>query len=92
MHIKRVNFLRNVTEKAGLFAEPLPGVPFVEICGDDRLLIENHDCILGYTDSEIHVRVSFGLIMVRGNKLEIFCVKKDQLVVQGKICEVILKR
>lgn len=82
--------LRALTEKAGLTAEALPGVPLLELNGDDRVLVENHRCVVGYTESEILIRVSFGLIQIAGDCLTLSCVKKELLLIQGNVHSITL--
>lgn len=90
--MNRSNMLRNITEKAGLQAEALPGVSLLELSGDDRILVENHRCVVGYTDSEVLIRVSFGLIQITGQGLLLSCAKKEQLIIHGNIaCITLIK-
>ena len=83
--MKQGKILRSVTEKIGLQVETAPGVLLVELSGDDRILVENHKCVVGYTDCEIQIRVSFGLVQITGEKLELSCINKEQLVIRGSI-------
>ena len=86
------NILRGITERVGLYGEPLPGVPLLELSGDDRILIENHRCVNSYSPDDIAIRVSFGCIHIRGRALVLACVGKDQLVVHGKVDSIVLER
>lgn len=90
--MKRGKILRTITEKAGLHSEALPGVPLVELNGDDRVLVENHKCVVGYKDREILVRVCYGLLRFSGNGLVLACAKKGQLIIHGKIDSITLHR
>ena len=90
--MSRRNTLRKITEKAALHAEALPGVPLVEISGDDRILIENHICVAGYRESEIHIRFSYGMLCICGEDLVLACAKKEQLIIHGRICSVTMHR
>lgn len=71
---------------------PLPGSPLVEICGQNRLLIENHRGIAGYGHSEIMVNVCYGRIIVCGENLKLRNMSKEKLVITGSICAVRLQR
>ena len=90
--MRKGNVLRGVTEWVGLYGEPLPGGPLVELSGDDRVLIENHKCVNSYSPEEISVRVSFGCIRLCGRALVLACVGKDQLVVHGKVDSITVER
>lgn len=70
---------------ADLPCEAMPGVTLVELAGDERVLIENHRGILVYTNTEIHIRVSFGQLQVKGSCLRLAQMTKSQLVILGKI-------
>lgn len=84
--------LRLLTERVGLYGESLPGIPLLELSGDDRVLIENHICVSGYSQGEISVRVSYGCIRIVGRSLVLACVGKEQLVIHGKVDSVTVER
>ena len=90
--MKTGNMLRGLTERAGLYGEPLPGVPLLELSGDDRILIENHKCVNSYSPEEIAVRVSYGCVRIRGRALVLACVGKDHLVIHGKVDSIAVER
>lgn len=90
--MKRKSLVRNITDRAGLHGESLPGIPLVEICGDDRVLIENHLCVLGYNENEVMVRTCCGSIRISGDEMVLACLKREQLVIHGKIHSVTLLR
>lgn len=76
---------------AHLYGEPLPGIPLVEIWDQKRVLIENHQGIVGYGCEEILVKVRFGRICVCGENLKLAKMSKEKLVITGKICAVNLQ-
>ena len=82
------NILRSITEKVGLRGESIPGISFLEVSGNDRIFVENHICVAGYTDSEILIRVSFGLVKIIGDSLVLSCINKDHLLIRGEIFEI----
>jgi len=65
---------------------PLPGVSLIEICGQNRILIENHRGIIAYEVRQIQIKVSFGCIVVCGQNLKLRNMSKEKLVITGKIC------
>lgn len=62
-----------------------PGIPLVEICGNRRVLIENHKGITCYGGKEIFVKVKKGDIHVVGDGLFLCRMNKTKLVITGKI-------
>ena len=64
------------------------GVPLVEICGNSRVLIENHNGITCYGGSDIFVKVKKGDIHVVGDGLFLCRMNKTKLVITGKITSV----
>lgn len=66
------------------------GVPIVEICGTERVLIENHRGVAGYSCTEIKVKVTGGNILVSGENLCLRRMNKGSLIVCGRICAVTL--
>lgn len=70
---------------------PLPGLPLIEICGKNRMLIENHQGIVGYGSREIQIKVRYGRIVVCGENLKLKNMSKEKLVITGEICAVSLR-
>ena len=65
--------------------------PLVEIVGKKRVLIEHHKGICFYDHNKVCIRVSYGLIAVEGERLILSRMKKDQVVIHGRIDSVILQ-
>lgn len=78
-------------EQMDLMDEPIPGQPLVELCGNTRVLIEEHGGVMEYRPEMITVRVRFGSISIRGCGLEICRMRSKQLVIMGKIYGVFLE-
>lgn len=85
-------FAEKMAAAVDLAGEPLPGMPIVEIAGDNRVLIENHICITEYSSNRIRVQVKFGQIMIEGSTLVLSKMAREQLVVNGCIHSVHLLR
>lgn len=85
-------FLERLAEDAEISAEPLPGLPIVEIAGDQRVLIENHFGMKAYSREKIIVKVKFGCVCVCGCGLEILRMTREQLIIRGRIDTVTLHR
>ena len=82
---QRRSFIERMASIADLNTEPIPGMPLVEVVGQTRVLIENHNGVIQYGCNEICVKVSYGHIRICGVGLELCKMTKDQLVIMGTI-------
>ena len=57
----------------------------IEICGQSRVLIEHHRGVHSYGRCDISVRVSYGLVCISGESLQLRYLSKEKLVITGKI-------
>lgn len=85
-------WMQKLADCADLSAEPLPGVPIVEIAGDSRVLIEGHDGMTEYSRERICVKVRYGCVCVCGCGLELTRMSQAQLIISGRIDGVQIKR
>lgn len=60
----------------------------LELYGADRVLIEQHRGILGYSETEIDVGATFGVLRIRGKGLRLCCMSRSQVVISGRISAV----
>ena len=81
-----------LTQAADLQDEPVPGLPLVEIAGDERLLIEHHKGVTEYGREVIRVNVRFGQICICGSGMKLSRMTKGQLIISGRIESVKLIR
>lgn len=88
----RNNWIERLAAQMELAEEPLPGQPLVEICGERRLLIENHRGVNLYGSETIRVRVAFGEVVVQGRDLTFGRMTRTQLMICGNIDAVSLVR
>ena len=86
------HFIANIMEQTAFHSEAVPGHPIVEIAGECRVLIENHNGVSAYGKEKILVKVCFGFISVTGANLEILRMTKEQLIIRGTIHSVGLQR
>ena len=89
---RRRGFLERLAEGADLPGEAMPGQPLVELAGDRRVLIENHNGVTEYGRERISVRVRYGQLVVCGCGLELARMTKEQLVIIGRFDGVTLHR
>lgn len=82
---QRRSVWERIVSVADLGTELPPKLPLVELAGDRRVLIENHRGVSQYGCSEICVNVDYGSIYIYGQKLDLACMSKDQLIITGMI-------
>lgn len=82
--------LEKIASVTDLEAEAPPKLPLVELAGQRRVLIENHQGVIQYGAQEICINVSFGHINVQGNHLKLAKMTKEQLIITGLISGVSL--
>ena len=60
-------------------------LPILELVGQRRLLIENHDGVLSYAPNEIKIKVCYGCVIVDGNDLQLMEMSRVKLAICGRI-------
>ena len=86
------SFFAQMIENTDLAPESVPGQPIIEIAGESRILIENHQGVAAYGRERILINVKFGTVCVCGCRLEMIHMTKEQLVICGRIDSVGLQR
>ena len=86
------DLLSRLTEDLELPGEILPGQSLVELVGDSRVLVENHQGVTEYSRCRIGAPVSFGRVLVCGENLELARMTQRQLVITGRVEGVTLMR
>lgn len=86
------SWIHKWSKTAQLQGENLPLQPILELCGDSRVLIENHTGVTVYEPQRIQVRVRFGELAVIGSNLRLCRMLDHQLVIQGRIEEILVIR
>lgn len=76
---------QKIYSSADLADEPIPGLPLLELVGDQRVLVERHNGVTEYGRERIVVKVKFGSICILGNCLELSRMTKGQLIICGRI-------
>jgi len=86
------SILQKLYSAADLMEEPVPGLPLLELVGDQRVLIERHQGVTEYGRERIMIKVKFGQICVCGSRLELSRMTKGQLIICGRIDNIQLCR
>lgn len=78
-------WMQKLLDEMDLADETLPGVPVVEISGENRVLIERHNGVSEYSRDRISVKVKFGLVCVCGSELCLAKMTQEKLIISGEI-------
>ena len=85
-------FLERLAEEADIAAEGVANQSVVELAVDNRVLIENHFGVMGYSTERILVKVKYGCVCVCGCGLQLVRMTREQLVIRGKINGITVQR
>ena len=85
-------WIQGIVDCADLVSETLPGIPVVEISGDNRVLIEKHNGVTEYSRERICVKVQYGTIIICGSCMEFIKMTQEHLVITGNIESVTIQR
>jgi len=88
----RLNWMQKMADEMDLVGETLPGMPVVEIAGEKRVLIENHEGVSAYSCEKICVKVRYGLVCVCGSELNLINMTRERLIISGCIHSIQLHR
>ena len=86
------DWMQRLVQSLDLPSEPIPGMPLVEIAGDRRVLVENHEGVCQYGSDQICIRVKYGIVSIRGRGLELSRMSKELLIISGRIDGIMLNR
>ena len=89
---QRGYWAQKMTDHADLCGESVPGIPIVEIAGDQRVLIERHKGVTEYSPQCIRVRLSYGILTISGCRLELTRMTANQLIISGRIDSISIER
>ena len=89
---EKKSIVQLLLDRCALEEEDLAGKPLVEILGDGRLLVENHQGIVQYGLGLICIRVSYGTVSVAGSNLKLRHAACRKLLITGQIDTVSLHR
>lgn len=81
----RKHLWETAAKAADLQTEAVPGMPIVEICGRQRVLIEHHYGVTEYGDKSICIKIKYGRITVSGSCLNLCRMTKQTVIITGNI-------
>ncbi len=83
--------LARLSAKLELPADLVAGVPKLELTGSGELLLEQHRGIKSYSQEEVCIRVSLGLIRIAGSGLYIRLMNSKRIALCGTIHSITLE-
>lgn len=89
---RQQSWISSVLHSMQMEGETLPLQPVLELCGDRRVLIENHYGVTEYSLERICVQVRFGKIVISGSDLHLRRMQGHVLVITGRIDHICLNR
>jgi sporulation protein YqfC len=89
---KGKNWLQRMAEEADLLDENIAREPILELCGNSRVLIENHCGVVEYGPGQIRVKIKNGDYTVRGSGLHLCRMCSDKLLIRGRIEEILVRK
>lgn len=92
MDPQRRTVARRLVEALELPQDIVFNLPKATLIGDVQVLVENHRGLSKYTPREIHIRTARGELVVLGSRLRIGSIFPQELVVDGRILQVQLRR
>lgn len=80
--------LDTVAELFDLPADVVAGLPHLEMVGSRQLYLEHHTGILSYSEAQIDVNTTGGVLRVRGERLALLAMTAEELRIGGSIAAV----
>ena len=80
--------LSTVAELFDLPADIVAGLPRLEMVGDRQLYLERHAGILSYSETQIDVNTTGGVLRVTGMALSLMAMTGEEVRIGGRIAAV----
>ncbi|PLR78118.1 sporulation protein YqfC [Bacillus sp. V3-13] len=78
-----------MTKKMDLPHDVMLDLPRITMIGQLHIYIENHRGLLVFTDKEIRLLLKTGQLLIKGNQFVIKTILPEEILVEGKIDQVI---
>lgn len=77
--------LGGVAELFDLPVDVVAGLPRLELVGNRQLYLERHTGLLAYSETQIDANTVFGVLRIRGQRLELLAMTAEELRIGGRI-------
>ena len=85
----RQKMKRWITDKLELPVDIVMDLPRIAMVGQIHIYIENHRGLLTFSDKELRLLLKQGQLLVRGEKFVIKTILPEEILLEGKINQVI---
>ena len=84
-------YVTRFADAVGLHAESILGASILELYSNNRVLVENIRRVISFDSSQIHIEVSFGLLIMEGEQLVLDYLGEDRILIKGIISTISVK-
>ena len=77
--------MNTVAELFDLPADIVARLPHLEMVGGAQLYLERHTGVLGYSQEQIDINTTSGVLRIKGTKLSIIAMTAEELRIGGQI-------
>ena len=82
---RKGSILERTSAALDLPADVVAGLPRLEMVGSRQLYVEHHTGILAYSDTQIDVNTTAGVLRIKGERLTLLAMTAGELRVGGCI-------
>lgn len=86
------HWLGRIQEEMDLLEENIVREPLLELCGNSRVLIENHCGVIEYGPQRIRVKIKNGDFGVIGTDLQLCHMCGEKLLIRGRIEQILVRK
>ncbi len=80
---------RWITNQLDLPEDVMMDFPRITMVGQIHIYIENHKGLLSFSDKEIRILLSQGQLLIKGNAFVIKTILPEEILLEGKIEQVL---
>ncbi|MEI5905796.1 sporulation protein YqfC [Bacillus spongiae] len=78
-----------LTKHMDLPEDVMMDLPRITMVGQLHIYIENHNGLLSFTDKEVRLLLKQGQLLIKGKKLVIKTILPEEILLEGKIQQVL---
>ena len=89
MKNKMYDTKQNIADKLDLPRDIILNMPQIKVMGNNEIIIENHEGIILFEDSQIKINSGIGLISIYGSKFEVLFIGGSTITIGGKFKSIV---